>query len=44
MIRHLWIYAPAGDGIVYHYPDNTGLEVDAIVEMARGTWLTMKVN
>lgn len=44
VIRDLRIYAQAHDGIVYHYRDNTGLEVDAIVENASGAWLAMEVK
>lgn len=36
--RDLSVYARACDATVYHYRDNTGLEVDAIVENRQGEW------
>ena len=38
VVRDLRIYAQANDAMVRHYRDNTGLEVDAIVETAAGVW------
>ena len=29
---------------MYHYRDNTGLEVDAIVESADGTWMGIEIK
>lgn len=44
MIRDLRIYAQARDGMVYNCRDNTGLEVDAIIETASGTWPAMEIK
>ncbi len=43
-IRDLRIFAQAADASVYHYRDNTGLEVDAIVEGADGRWAAFEVK
>lgn len=42
--RDLSIYARASDARVYHYRDNTGLEVDAIVENRQGNWCAFEVK
>lgn len=42
--RDLSIYARANDASVYHYRDNTGLEVDAIVETRLGDWCAFEVK
>jgi predicted AAA+ superfamily ATPase len=44
VIRDLRIYAQAVDASVLHYRDNTGLEVDAIVEAADGRWCAFEVK
>ena len=44
VIRDLRIYAQANDAAVRHYRDNTGLEVDAIVETAGGAWAAFEVK
>ncbi|MCG8467341.1 MAG: DUF4143 domain-containing protein [Gemmatimonadetes bacterium] len=44
VIRDLRVYAQATDAQVFHYRDNTGLEVDAIVERADGTWAAIEVK
>ena len=44
VIRDLRIYAQANDAIVRHYRDNTGLEVDAIVETAAGAWAAFEIK
>lgn len=44
VIRDLRIYAQAVDATVWHYRDNTGLEVDAIVEAANGRWCAFEVK
>ena len=44
VIRDLRVYAQLADAKVYHYRDNTGLEVDAIVERADGTWAAFEVK
>jgi predicted AAA+ superfamily ATPase len=42
--RDLSVYARACDSSVYHYRDNTGLEVDAIVENRQGDWCAFEVK
>lgn len=42
--RDLSIYARTCDAGVYHYRDNTGLEVDAIVENRQGDWCAFEVK
>ena len=42
--KELSIYARANDADVYHYRDNTGLEVDAIVEDRQGGWCAFEVK
>ena len=44
VIRDLKIYAEANDGKVYYYRDSRGLEIDAIVENANGTWGAFEVK
>jgi predicted AAA+ superfamily ATPase len=44
VIRDLRIYADASDGKVFHYRDSRGLEIDAIVEYADGTWGAFEVK
>lgn len=44
VVRDLRIYAQAMDGRVYHYRDQTGLEVDAIVELRNGRWAAFEVK
>jgi hypothetical protein len=44
VIRDLRIYTQAMDAQVLHYQDNTGLEVDAIVEAADGRWGAFEVK
>ena len=43
-VRDLRIYAQAHDAEVYHYRDNTGLEIDAIVETAGGAWMGVEIK
>ena len=43
-VRDLRVYAQAHDAEVYHYRDNTGLEVDAVVETADGAWMAAEVK
>ena len=43
-VRDLRVYAQAHDAEVYHYRDNTGLEVDAIVETAAGAWMGVEIK
>lgn len=44
VIRDLRIFAQGLDATVLHYRDNTGLEVDAIVEMPDGRWAAFEVK
>jgi len=37
-VRDLRIYAESIDGNVYHYRDKSGLEIDAIIQLADGRW------
>ncbi|MCY4340862.1 MAG: DUF4143 domain-containing protein [Gammaproteobacteria bacterium] len=43
-VRDLRIYAQAADARVYHYREQDGLEVDAIVEAADGRWAAFEVK
>jgi len=43
-IRDLRVYASAFGGEVYHYRDENGLEVDAIVESPTGSWAAFEVK
>lgn len=44
MIRDLRIHAQAADARVYHYRDNTDLEVDAVVEARDGRWAAFEIK
>ena len=44
VVRDLRIYAQAADASVYHYRDNTGLEVDAIVQANDGRWAAFEIK
>jgi predicted AAA+ superfamily ATPase len=37
-IRDLRVYADSIDGSVYHYRDKSGLEIDAVIQLADGRW------
>ena len=43
-IRDLRVYAQALDGEVFHYRDEAGLEVDAIIELRNGKWLACEIK
>ncbi len=43
-VRDLRVYADALGGAVYHYRDEAGREVDAIVELADGRWAAFEVK
>jgi predicted AAA+ superfamily ATPase len=43
-IRDLRIYAESIDGNVYHYRDKSGLEIDAVVQLADGRWGAAEVK
>ncbi len=44
VIRDLRVFAQPLDGSVFHYRDRTGLEADAIVELADGRWAAFEVK
>ncbi len=44
VIRDLRIYAALHDAELTQYRDNTGLEVDAVIQTAAGTWLPVEVK
>jgi len=44
VIRDLRVHAGVNDATVFHYRDNTGLEVDAIVEASDGRWCAFEVK
>ncbi len=44
VVRDLRVYAQAADARVLQYRDNTGLEVDAIVETAEGRWGAFEIK
>lgn len=44
VVRDLRVYGQSLDAEVSHYRDNTGLEVDAVVETARGDWAAFEVK
>lgn len=44
VVRDLRVYAQGADARVYHYRDNTDLEVDAIVEAADGRWAAFEIK
>lgn len=43
-VRDLRIYADALGGQVFHYRDETGLEVDAVVELRDGSWSAFEIK
>ena len=44
VVRDLRVYAQAMGARVYHYRDNTGLEVDVIVDAGPGRWAAFEVK
>ena len=44
VVRDLRVYAQANMADVWHYRDNTGLEVDAVVETREGDWLAAEIK
>jgi predicted AAA+ superfamily ATPase len=44
VIRDLRVYAQANDAAVLQYRDNTGLEVDAIIESGDGRWAAFEIK
>ena len=43
-IRDLRVYAEAHEGTVYHYRDDSGMEVDAIVQMPDGRYGAIEIK
>lgn len=44
VVRDLRVYSEVADGQVFQYRDNTGLEVDAVVETGDGQWAAFEVK
>ena len=44
VVRDLRVYAQAHDAELSHYRDNTGLEVDVIIETAQGRWMPIEIK
>lgn len=44
VVRDLHVYAQAHDAELRHYRDNTGLEVDVVIETARGGWMPIEIK
>ena len=44
VLRDLRVYAQANGAAVYHYRDNTGLEVDAVVDAGPGRWAAFETK
>lgn len=44
VVRDLRVHSQANDAEVFHYRDNTGLEVDAIVESFDGSWIAFEIK
>jgi len=44
VVRDLRIHSQASDAEVFHYRDNTGLEIDAIVEAFDGSWMALEIK
>ena len=44
VVRDLRIYSQPDGGEVYHYRDETGLEIDAIIERDDGAWIAVEVK
>lgn len=44
VVRDLRVFAQDLDGEVFHYRDNNGLEVDAIVQLTDGRWAAFEVK
>jgi predicted AAA+ superfamily ATPase len=44
VVRDVRALAGADEGRVYHYRDNTGLEVDAIIEYPDGSWAAIEAK
>ena len=44
VVRDLRTYAMSQDAELSHYRDNTGLEVDAVIQTAAGVWMPVEVK
>jgi predicted AAA+ superfamily ATPase len=44
VIHDLLVYAQANDAKVFHYNDNTGLEIDSIIERRNGDWTAIEIK
>ncbi|MYG80565.1 MAG: ATP-binding protein [Gemmatimonadetes bacterium] len=44
VVRDLRVYAQAGGATVHHYRDNTGLEVDVVVDAGPGRWAAFEIK
>jgi len=44
VVRDLRVYAQALDGVVFQYRDNTGLEVDTVLEFPDGRWAAFEIK
>ncbi len=44
VVRDLHAMAQALDGSLYHYRDNTGLEADAVLQLADGRWGAFEIK
>ncbi|MEZ4652518.1 MAG: DUF4143 domain-containing protein [Candidatus Eisenbacteria bacterium] len=44
VIRDLRVFAQSHGGQVFHYRDNNGLEVDAIVQLDDGRWAAFEIK
>ena len=44
VFRDLRVYVQANDAKGFHYRDNTGLEVDAVVEAGSGRWAAYEIK
>lgn len=44
VVRDLRVYAQAAGATVHHYRDNTGLEVDAVVDAGPGRWAAFEIK
>ena len=42
--RDLRIYADVNDGVLYHYQDYSGKEIDAVIEYPDGEWLAIEIK
>ena len=43
-VRDLRVYAEANDAQIHYYRDNTGLEVDVIIEHSDGRWIAVEIK